>query len=58
MPFDDNLPAAGLKPTTPFSVAHPTTEKEVSVPTEKEHSLAHMATAEPLLDPLGSFSLP
>ena len=55
MPWEDSAPWGGFNPVTPLSVAQPTMEKEVSVPMAAAHRPADMATAEPVLDPLGSF---
>ena len=54
MPAQENVPGGGLRPATPFSAAHATVEKQVSVPSAAAHSPADSATAEPVLEPLGS----
>lgn len=50
-----NILSGGFRPTTPFYVAQATMEKEVSVPTAMAQKPADTATAEPVLDPPGSF---
>ena len=56
IPFPGSEPWAGLSPVTPFWVAQPTMEKEVSVPTAAAQNPADTATAEPVLEPPGSIA--